>query len=299
MNQPLVSVIIVCFNHSKFVLECLDSLLKQKFKNWELIIADDASSDNSVEIISTWLNENKVVAKTIFHKKNIGLVKTLNECIDLSKGRYIKIIAADDIMLPDLLSDMVERFESLTPDYQLIYTNANYIDENGNIGESLLDLNFDFNRDKIEEMLFKDNFILAPTSMFKSSIYSLVGKYNEDFVIEDYEFSLRLSKKFKIDYIPKILGLYRIHSNNISKKIDLDEEIVRIKIYYDTDGKYSEVILNNILELYRKGNITKKIREAYTGYKGKSNGLAFFLKYKLPYKLYKLKNFVIYRKYLR
>ncbi|TWP25141.1 glycosyltransferase [Apibacter muscae] len=294
MNQPLVSVIIVCYNHSAFVIQCLNGLLKQTYNNWELIIADDASRDNSVEIITKWLEENKIVAKTNFHKKNKGLVITLNECIKLVEGDYLKLIAADDVMLPNLLTNLVARFQNLSSEYQMIYANAKYIDEKGNIGDKLLKDTFDFDREKAEEKLFHNNFIIAPTAMVKTQIYSLIGEYNTKFIIEDYDFSLRLSKQYKIDYIPEVLGLYRMHSNNITKKIDMNEEVVRIKMHNDLQGKYSKIISSNILEFYKENRITNKIIQEYKQYKGKNKGLYFFLKYKIPYRLYRLKNKLIY-----
>jgi GT2 family glycosyltransferase len=199
-------------------------------------------------------------------------------------------------MLPELIEEEVTRFSQLPDEYKLIYANASFIDENGNIGKKLLQDNFDFDRDKVEEKLFTNNFIIALTTMIKRDTYSLIGGYNKRFIIEDYEFSLRLSKQYKIEYIPKVLGFYRWHTNNVTKKIDMDEEVVRIKMYYDEEGKYSKIISSNILNLYKQKRISKKIIEAYKDYKGKNKGLYFFLKYKIPYNIYTLKNKLLYSK---
>ena len=73
MNNPLVSVVVISYNQAKYIKENLDSLKAQTYPNWELIVADDASPDNSVEEFKNWLKENNVNAKELFHTKNTGL----------------------------------------------------------------------------------------------------------------------------------------------------------------------------------------------------------------------------------
>ncbi len=295
MEKPVISVIIVSYNHSHYVTKCLNSLLQQTYKNWELIVADDASPDSSTEVINDWLNNKNIEAKKVFHSKNAGFCRTLNECILLAKGDFIKIIAADDVMLPELLEQSYNRLNSLPEDYAMVYSNARFIDENDKLGKIIFTNNFNFDRNRLQDILFKNNMILALTAMFRAEIFNKIGNFNPDFIIEDYEYWLRIAKNHKIDYINEVLGLYRQHSGNITKRIDLEEEVVRIKIYHDTEGKYSKIILNNITELYRQNRISDKIIQAYKNYKGKSKGLYLFLKYRISYKLYNLKNKLLYK----
>lgn len=294
-NKPLISVIIVSYNHACFVKNCLDSLINQTYKNWELIIADDASSDNSVEIINQWLTKYSLNVKKVFHKKNRGFIYTLNECINKSEGKYIKTIAADDIMFPELFQESIKTFEKLPNEYMMVYSNAKKIDENGNVGENLLSQAFDFDRNNLKTILYKGNFVIALTAMIKKEVFSQLGLFNPNFIIEDYEYWLRISDKYKVEYINKVLGYYRFHSDNISKKMDIEEECVRIKIHHDRKGEFSNFIVSDLIALYKKGRINSKTIDAYKKYNSKSKTLYYFLKLKIPYKFYNLKNKLLYK----
>lgn len=294
-SSPLISVIVVSYNHAHFVKKCLDSLLNQTYKNWELIIADDFSTDDSTLVIKDWLSSNNLDVKIVFHKNNKGLIYTLNECINISKGKYIKIIAADDIMLPELLRESVNALEKLPDDYMMVYSNARKIDENDNIGNRLLPQTFDFDRNDLKRILYKRNIVIALTVMMKKEVFSKLGFFNSDFIIEDYEYWIRISDKYKIEYINKVLGYYRLHSTNISKRIDVDEETVRIKMYYDKRGDYSNFIINDLINLYKHGRIKSRTIMEYKTYKSRSKVLYYFLKFKIPYVFYNLKNKLLYK----
>ncbi|MGM5630099.1 glycosyltransferase [Apibacter raozihei] len=297
-KDPLISVIIVCYNHSDYIEECLGSLLNQTYSNWELIIADDFSKDNSTHVIENWLNQHNVKAEKIFHTKNIGLCNTLNECIKLSVGEYIKIIAADDFMDPNLFLKLLNKFKELPEEYKLVYSNASFIDEKGNIGGNLLFKNFGFDKNRIRDILFQNNIVIALTTLVKKEVYEKIGTYNTEYFVEDYEFLLRYSKYYKFDYVDEVLGYYRQHANNLSKNEKMDTEIVRIKIYNDKNGDYAQIISKNMVELYRRNYVDSTLIKEYKNYKGKKNILYYFMKFKVPYQIYNLKNKILYRKSL-
>src|SRR5580704_6317104 len=103
-NQPLVSVIALNHNQGKFLEETLDSVRNQTYKNIELIICDDCSTDDSTRKINKWIEQNNYKAKLIFNEQNLGVVKSSNRAIKQANGYYACFIACDDIMLPDKLS---------------------------------------------------------------------------------------------------------------------------------------------------------------------------------------------------
>ena len=92
--SPLVSVIIPSFNHSEYIYKTIESVMNQTFFQFELIVIDDSSSDNSVKVIENLLEKHSF--KYVFHSENLGLPATLNEGIELSQGKYICIVASDD-----------------------------------------------------------------------------------------------------------------------------------------------------------------------------------------------------------
>src|SRR5690554_4831249 len=114
-QQPLVSIVIPCYNHAQFVQESIQSVIEQDYENIELIIIDDGSKDNSVEVIQEMIPacEERFVRFEFRYRPNKGLCATLNESLEWCEGEYLSCIASDDIMRPDKTS------------YQVSYLNAN------------------------------------------------------------------------------------------------------------------------------------------------------------------------------
>ena len=113
-NQPLVSVVIPCYNHEQFVQDCIQSVIDQTYENIELIIIDDGSKDNSIQKIQEKITvcEKRFVNFKFIYRKNKGLCATLNEAILLCSGKYLSLIASDDQMLPEKTSIQVEYMNS-------------------------------------------------------------------------------------------------------------------------------------------------------------------------------------------
>lgn len=110
MEQPLVSVNVVSYNASKFIIETLDSISNQTYKNIELIISDDASPDNTVELCQNWLVHYKsrfVRTELITVEKNTGVTANCNRALAASQGEYWKIIGSDDLLTPDCIEKCV------------------------------------------------------------------------------------------------------------------------------------------------------------------------------------------------
>ena len=104
-EKPLVSVVIPCYNHEKFVQDCIQSVIDQTYENIELIIIDDGSKDNSVKVIQELADK---YGFTFIHRPNKGLSATLNEGIRLSKGKYFSAIASDDILFLEKIEKLKE-----------------------------------------------------------------------------------------------------------------------------------------------------------------------------------------------
>src|SRR5580704_8434369 len=103
-SNPLVSMIVVCYNQSRFVVETLESVKAQTYKPTQLVIIDDCSLDDSVTVIENWLRKNRIDCTFVRHKKNQGICKTVNEALSLARGKYLSPIASDDIWLPDKIA---------------------------------------------------------------------------------------------------------------------------------------------------------------------------------------------------
>ncbi len=114
MEKPLVSVICLCYNHRRFVREAVESVLNQSYKNIQVIVADDASTDNSVEEIQS-LKAPYPSIELLLLPKNLGNCKAFNEALKLAKGEFVIDFATDDVMMPDRIEKQVAFFGRLTP----------------------------------------------------------------------------------------------------------------------------------------------------------------------------------------
>lgn len=294
MEQPLVSIIIVSYNHGKFLKENLDSIKAQTYPNIQLIVADDASMDNSVQVFEEWLKENNYPATKNFHKKNTGLATTLNECIEHVKGKYVKMIAADDYLHPESIEKCVEELERLGEEYGMVFTDTWTINEKSEITNDITDYNVNKNltKEQFREKLLEGNRIAALTVLMRKTAVKNTGDYPTDLFIEDYYRWLKINEQYWIAYLPDKLSYYRLHSSNISKiradKI-LEEEIM-MKLLFDKTGAMKTKIENFIVRKYYQKKISKKIEELYTVYKYRDRILNFCIIFNLPFLIYRILN---------
>lgn len=293
MEQPLVSIVVVSYNHSKYIRENLDSIKAQTYPNIELIIADDASKDNSVEVFESWLAENNYPAKKNFHQQNTGLATTLNECTDMISGKYVKMIAADDYLHPEAIEKCVAKLEGLGEEYGMVFTDIYAVNEKSAMRSELygtLSTFADYEPDKLKKALLKDNIIPALTVVMKTFVLKETGLYDNSYLTEDYYRWLKINNKYHIAFIPQKLAYYRLHETNISNtRLDkILEDNVRLKILYDHDGISKEFVNNYFLQHYITGKrLNKEASALYKNYSFKIKRLDYALRYNIPVSIYK------------
>ncbi|MEJ5103071.1 glycosyltransferase family 2 protein [Chryseobacterium sp. MYb328] len=293
MEQPLVTVVVVSYNHSQFIKENLDSIKNQTYKNIQLIVGDDASPDHSVKVFEQWLQENNYPAEKNFHTQNTGLPTMLNECLELAKGKYIKIIAADDFLHPESIEKSVSTLEKLGKEYGMSFSHTHAVNNNSEIIEDIADYDALGNIDPyvFREEILKGNRIAALTVLLRTDVVRETGQYDAQFIIEDYYRWLKVSQKYLIAYIPEKLAYYRLHTDNISKvKADrIEMEAAMLQMMFDKKG-VSRGSINYITQkLYQSGTqLPEEYVNAYHVYPFRSKKLDFAVKKKLPVSLYKV-----------
>lgn len=208
-NLPLVSIVVPCYNHEKYVKETIESIINQTYKNIELIVIDDGSKDNSVSVIQELADK---YGFTFIHRPNKGLSATLNEGIRLSKGKYFCACASDDIYMLDKIEKQVQFMET-NPEYGMCYGKIVEFDDSGYKKEREIK---NAKSGWCFEELILSNFIPAVSQMIKRDIFEDVGNFDEDLYIEDWDMWLRIVYKYKIGYVDNYLAYYRLHSNNCS-----------------------------------------------------------------------------------
>lgn len=292
MEKPLVSIVVVSYNHAHFLEENLNSIKAQTYPSIQLIVADDASKDNSVEVYENWLEKNNYPAIKNFHTKNTGLTTTLNECFDLIEGKYVKFIAADDYLHPEAIEKCVNKLEEMGEDYGMVFSNVHTIDADNNILKEGRD--FDkyqyFNQKQLKQELLKGNIVCAPSVVMTRSALIETGKYPEDFIVEDYYKWLKISEKYSLAYIPEKLIFYRNHGSNLTfiKSKRINEEDLLLKITFDHEGLISNFIEEAVRELYYKGLLTERICKSYKKYRNKDKLLSFCISNNLYFMIYRV-----------
>lgn len=292
-NNPLVSVICLCYNHELFVIDTLESVVNQTYTNFELIIVDDCSTDASVEKINHWLQSNPKCT-FIQNQQNLGNTKAFNIAAQQAKGTYLIDLAADDLLLPNCIEKQVKTFEtSAFKNLGLVYGNVQHINERNEIVDEYFPVNQDnkVNTKRPTGSIFSNiidsgKTICSVSAMFTKEAFWKLNGFDEKLAYEDLDFWIRLSRVYEIDFIDTFLVQKRnvtnslgsqFHDKTYSRKINTSTLIILNKAYALCESKTE----------YR--NLLKRIHyEIQLNYKNNDFGLviqSILLKLKTEFKI--------------
>ena len=295
LNQPLITIICTAYNHEKFIVQALNSIFNQSYKNIELIIVDNGSKDNTVKTIENWLKDKRNI-KFIKNDTNLGITKSFNQASKFSKGVYLMDLSADDIVLPNGI-ELLINFANKNPQASIVFGNANHIDEEGKFTETYFKL--DENQDIIDKSILNLNYkrileggvcICSVSALYKRDTFEKLGGYDENLDYEDLDYWIRVSRNYQIKYLNEILVSKRQLSNSISQhfykksKLDLNKStlIILNKTYNINQSKTEHLALLKRVHAFILNNFQIK------NYKHTLNAL--FLKLKIHYKIFLLPN---------
>ncbi len=237
-SAPFISVILPVYNAEKYLQKAINSILNQTYKNYELIIINDGSTDNSRKIIEGY-SDKRI---KIINKDNSGLIDSLNIAISLASGDWIARMDADDISYSNRLETQIRYFHE---DVAVIGSQANIIDQNDNI---LTKTKFCINNDNIILQLIKKRpCIIHPSTIINKSKLIKIGGYDPKMkVAEDYDLWLRISKIGKLVNVNTPLLALRKHDSNISK-VNLEKAIINsfISLTYYFRSESFQIITQN------------------------------------------------------
>lgn len=211
-NTPLVTVICLCYNHERYVVETLNSVINQTYPNIELIIVDDCSSDQSVNVIQEWLKNHPEVP-FIANKKNLGNTAAFNKGYKISKGEYIIDLAADDVLMDYCIAMQIHQFQnSAYENVGIVYGGLELIDENDNTIGNFFEI---YNRNTSGQdnrsgniykgLLNMQNNVCSVSSMVKREVYDRFSGYDESLAYEDYDLWIKTARYYNFDFIDTIL----------------------------------------------------------------------------------------------
>jgi glycosyltransferase involved in cell wall biosynthesis len=220
MPSPLVSVICLCYNHAKFVYAAIESVYLQTYPNIEIIIIDDASTDQSqAEIKKALLHFTSLfphrLVQSIFLEKNIGNCKAFNKALAVVKGKYVVDFATDDILLSHRIRTQVMFFEQLPLNYGVIFSNAQYIDENSILLHKHYSKQQEVPQGNIYAQIIAHSFICTPTMLIKKTVFDDLKGYDENLSYEDFDFWIRSACYYHYAYQDEILTYKRVVKNSL------------------------------------------------------------------------------------
>lgn len=271
--EHLVSICIPCYNHEFYLKDCLDSIMAQDYRNMELIIIDDCSTDNSVSIINSIIPDlEKRFQRVIFkvNSINMGVVKTSNQCFKLARGYYIKDFSSDDMMFPNCISKLVKYMDE-HKDYLLCIANGVSVGNDCNYNNilpnenHLMDISKISSIDNLFDVLLYGNIITCVGSIYKKEIFEKYGYYDESIIYEDWDFWLTISRLDKINFLDEDVIYYR-------------KSITSFGAYKECTGEEAR---KKFLRMYLGGKQTLLKHTQYVDAKIKNMVLSYYFRTKI------------------
>lgn len=223
MNNPKISVLIPAYNHGKYIRDTIQSVLNQTFPDFELLITDDCSTDDTARIIRSF-SDKRITG--IFFDENKGTVRSLNYLLSIAKGEYIAVLGSDDVWEPDKLEKQINVLES-DKNIAACFTWATIIDQDYNIvndeSKFLINIFNVRNYDKahiFREFFIKGNCFCHSSVMIRKEIHDKIGKYNPAYrQLHDFDLWVRLLMGHEVSIIETPLVKYRFveNSGNVSQ----------------------------------------------------------------------------------
>jgi glycosyltransferase involved in cell wall biosynthesis len=215
--MPRVSVIIPSFNHDKYIAETIGSVLRQTYQDFEIVITDDGSTDNTVEVVKSFHDPR---IRWFAFPKNRGACIAANHCVEQSRGEYIAMLSSDDIFIEEKLEKQVA-FLDEHPEYGVVLSRAQIIDEDGQ--DFLQEDHFytkvfiQPNRNRwawLNHFFYQGNCLCHPSALIRRECYQTIGLYDPRFAqLPDFDFWIRICSQYEIYILAENLLKFRIRQN--------------------------------------------------------------------------------------
>lgn len=248
-KEPTVSIIIPTYNRAYLIERSIKSVLDQTYKDFEVIIVDDASTDNTEEIIRLFEN-NKI--KYVKNETNKGANAARNTGLQLSKGKYVAFQDSDDEWLPTKLEKQINILIHSDPKIGVVYTG--YYRIKNNVREYIPSSSIVQKEGDLHSVLLKKNFIGMPTVVIKKECFEKVGMFDERLPrLQDWEMWIRISKHYEFKFIDTPLVLAHYQQDSITNNQNAVKEALKIIVekHFDQFCKEKEILSSYY---YLKGN---------------------------------------------
>jgi glycosyltransferase involved in cell wall biosynthesis len=231
IKQPLVSVVINCYNGEEFVEAAINSVLSQTYQNFEIVFFDNMSTDKTRDIITKYTD---IRVKYFCSEKHVSLGIARNLALTKTSGEYISFLDVDDLWYPDKLSEQIVLFDN--PKIGMIYSNIDKVNSRGEIIYSdKLDSNKNFTNVSFNDLFLNYDVVMSSSIISKSALSSVSKSFDELLIYaEEYDLFMRICSSYNAIKVNSILTSYRIHSkqatNSLFERSILEEEYVLSKL---------------------------------------------------------------------
>jgi len=234
MRDPLISVVVTTYNQEKYIEETIESILKQDYDNFELVVTDDCSTDNTYKILKN-IEKKDLRVKVFQTPFNLGPVKNSNFGLKKAQGEYISLLAGDDkFVVPNRLRLLIEPFK-YNKDLKIIYSEGKAFYPDGRtylINETLKVYKLlDKEPHEILKWLYTNvSPLFLQGALIKHEFLKKVDYFDESGLADDYVLNIKMFREIKskkeFGYIKDITWLYRIHENNIHKNTERQKKLI-------------------------------------------------------------------------
>ena len=281
MRDNMVSVVVPSYNYEKYIEECLESIASQEYKLIELIIVDDFSKDNSVDVIKAFIDKYRQKKrfydiKFLRHNQNQGAHYTINEGIQAATGKYIAVINADDLYEKNRFAVMIS--EMIRGNKQIAFSNIEVIDNKSDLAQGEEAENFRAIQKRIDEcgevwkaLMIQNVAISTGNMIFTKELYKQLKGFREYKYIHDWDFILRATLIEEPLYVQGTKYLYRLHETNSFRELGniANQEVEQVLTHFFKEIKKSRVINMNL----KKENVYNSIDNTYLSIYWKKEGI--------------------------
>lgn len=206
-DSPRLSIVLPTYNQAHFLPRALDSVLNQTFHDYELIVVNDGSTDDTSHVLNEYQQR---YGFTVVHQVNQKLPGALNTGFRRARGQYLTWTSSDNIMLPNMLQVLVDALDR-HPEIGLVYADWEVIDEQDVVVGVVQTLDFD------RFLLMRIDYINA-CFLYRRACQDKVGLYDPEYIhAEDWEYWLRIARHFKMMRVPQVLYQYRVHRSSLTQ----------------------------------------------------------------------------------
>lgn len=301
-KEPLVSVIIPSYNHQKYVEETIRSIWHQAYSHLEIVVVDDYSTDNSLEILNSLKDESPLPFKLYTNTENLGISKTLNIALSHATGDLICFIASDDVFSKDRFSSQLKFFKE-NPSLKLAYANGIELTEKGEGGNIHSAKVKDLLNKKPSEILYflytNVSPIFIQTALIDAQLIKSFGGFNDEILADDWYLNTKMFEGITFQneytYINENVISYRRHDNNIHKN---NTRHIALKLQFIekvTPARFKNIACSNInMNIANDAMKRKSWKESFYFFvksqtcQFKLKGIFYLLKFSLKY----LKNII-------